>query len=278
MTHNLFYDLIELQYFKQIYPQIQREERGVLYKVINKVINLSEEEQSKTEEVCNYFGIKQDSNIEEDFGIAYDNMEKIYLDYLEGISIKFLLDKLDGVSKMLSQAGKSTFTKLCSMLKYEQQMKIIVITAVIFVAVFLLVYKSKPPKQNQRRGKLLEEKGTVPAAICLVVPASAVYSLTKGTVIEKEKIIQLIDVASYFSCIQVEEAEKLNIDIDINQLPSSDSQLPFYLRIDIPDGQERIGAETKYPIKRDLPSNIQGKIKELGRLISVDSVSSFNRI
>jgi len=60
--------------------------------------------------------------------------------------------------------------------------------------------------------------------------------------------------------------------------PSPDSQLKFYIRIDVPDGQDIICGETKYVIKRDLPPNIRGEIKKLGRLKSISSISSFNRI
>ena len=123
----------------------------------------------------------------------------------------------------------------------------------------------------------------VHTAICLVIPASAVADLPKkeetetiDKEVDKDGIVQLIDAASYFLCTKQEDASDIGIDKSQEALP--DSQLKFYIRIDIPDGREIIDEKTKYAIKRDLPPDVQGKIKELGRLTSIDSISSFNRI
>jgi hypothetical protein len=67
------------------------------------------------------------------------------------------------------------------------------------------------------------------------------------------------------------------IDV-INQEILQDSQLKFYIRIDIPNGQDIIGAETKYVIKRDIPKDTEGKIIQLGRLRDASVLKSFNRI
>lgn len=113
----------------------------------------------------------------------------------------------------------------------------------------------------------------------MAVPASTVYGLSRGQSIPREKIIEIIEAAPEFLCTKAEEAKKKFIDIDIiDQDISPESQLKFYIRIDIPNGQNIINAETKYVIKRDLPPSTEGKIIQLGRLRDASILKSFNRI
>ena len=265
MINNLFGNFIE-QRFEQIYPKIQNERRGVLHKVIK----LLEKNEGKAQEICNNFAIIESSDIEDDFDIAYDNIGTFFIDTISKWLAKLPLP--------LPKIEKQVFTKFCSNLEDKKQMEVIVVTAIILIAVFSWV-KSTSSTQNQPRlPKPIIPNQPVPTAICLAVPASEVSDLTEGKPIDRNKIIQLIDAASDFLCFKKEDAEKLSIDIDKNQNPSPDSQLKFYIRIDIADGREIIKKETKYVIKRELPLNAKGEIIDIGRLKSISSISSFNRI
>jgi hypothetical protein len=265
VINNSFGDFIE-QRFEQIYPKIQNERRGVLHKVIK----LLEKNEGEAQEICNNFAIIESSDIKDDFNIAYDNIGTFFIDTISKFSAKLPFP--------LSKIEKKVFTELCSNLEDKKQMEVIVVTAIILIAVFSWI-KSTSSTQNQPQlPKSTIPSQPVPTAICLAVPASAVCDLTVGDLIKRDKIIRLIDESSDFLCIETKEAEKLSIDIDINQTPSPDNQLRFYIRIDISDGQYIIGEKSKYVIKRDLLPNIRGEIKELGRLKSISSISSFNRI
>jgi hypothetical protein len=263
---------------EEMFEKIPSTKRGVLYHVIDFMIDSLENNEIKTKDICDFFEIKASSHIEDDFAIAYDNIGKNYLD----IAKKSLrIDKID-IFGVLSRLEKGAFSKFCSTVEEEQQMEVIVLTAFILISGFAFVKWKSGQGQQQ---KILPEKRSVippnqpvPTAICLAVPASAVCDLTVGDLIKRDKIIRLIDESSDFLCIETKEAEKLSIDIDINQTPSPDNQLRFYIRIDISDGQYIIGEKSKYVIKRDLLPNIRGEIKELGRLKSISSISSFNRI
>ena len=105
-----------------------------------------------------------------------------------------------------------------------------------------------------------------------------VSNLTVGKSVNRDDILELIDAASDFLCIQQDEASQLSVEIDENQTPSPDGVLEFYIRIDIPDGQAIINQKTKFVIKRDIPLNTPGNIKQLGLIKDMSSVSSFNRI
>ena len=273
--------------FNEIYDQIRNQRRGVLHKIIELIIDSSNDYRSQkkqiVEDVCKHFGIKNYSEIQDDFGIAYNNIPKPYLDIIR----KFLwIDKID-IFGILKQLEMPAFIKFCSMLEDKQKMRILVFTAFVLIAgVAFVKWKSSTPNQSPKsyRKQLLNRRRTpvidqsIPTAICLVVPASEAYKLSLEKSIYRDEIIELIAAASDFLCIQQTEASQLSVEIDPDQTPSPDSKLKFYLRIDIPDGKAIINEKTKYVIKRDLPPNTQGKIKELGRLTNISSISSFNRI
>lgn len=142
--------------------------------------------------------------------------------------------------------------------------------------------KCKSPKQKNQQQETSTEKSASDlsqhTAICLAISASEVADLKVGQSIEQNKIVQLINSASDLLCTTVEEANQLAVDIDESQNPSPDSQLKFYIRIDIPDGKEIIGKKNQYVITRDMPVGAKGKIKKLGRLRSLNGLESFNRI
>lgn len=289
MTIELF-DLINKRFdFKQIYLQVEDEKEGKLYKVMDLMVASLKETQLTTKEVCDYFEIKSDSSIKDDLSIAFDCIVKNFLPKSEDKSHTrnsfepraFNFEQ--EVKNFFSGLSKSAFLELFYKLK-KQQMEIIIVTAFILLAVFTL---GKINKDGNKNAEISSEKRLglpteqpIPSVICLVVPASAVSSLTTEKPIDRSEIIRLIDAASYFLCVEKEKADKLSIDVDTDQTPLPDSKLNFYTRIDIDDGRDIVEGEgkTKYVIKRDLPPNVRGTVQELGRLRSISSISSFNRI
>ena len=206
MINNLFGNFIE-QRFEQIYSKIQNERRGVLHKVIK----LLEKNEGKAQEICNNFAIIESSDIEDDFGIAYDNIGTFFIDTISKWLAKLPLP--------LPKIEKQVFTKLCSNLEDKKQMEVIVVTAIILIAVFSWI-KSTSSTQNQPQfPKSILPPQLIPSSICLAVPASEVFGLTVGKFVNRDKIIQLVDTASDFLCLEQKEAEKLSIDLDINQTP-----------------------------------------------------------
>jgi hypothetical protein len=115
------------------------------------------------------------------------------------------------------------------------------------------------------------------AALCLTVPESAIYDLEEGQPINRERIIKLIDFASEFLCVKIEEADSFSIDI-LKEKQSPERQLKFYIRIDISNGQNIINKKTLYQMKRDLSPDAEGTIRELGFLQNVSILRQFNRI
>jgi hypothetical protein len=277
MANDHFKTLINERFnINQIYSQIKSQKRGVLYKVINQL----ERDEVQAKKVCEYFGIETNSYIKDDFSVIYDNIGK---DFLDSVRKSLLIDKID-IFNISSMLEKPVLTELFPKLEEKTQMEFLIFAAFILLSGFAFVKwqsstSSQPSKILPEELSVVSPNQSVPTAICLIVPASDVFGLTVGkSIINKDEIIRLIDVSSDFLCVSQQEAENLSIDININQTASPDSKLDFYVRIDIPDGQNIIGKETKYVIKRDLLPDVRGKIKKLGLLESISSISSFNRI
>ncbi len=275
---NLFREFFDLE---RIYSEIRHKKRGVLYTAIH----LSEENSSQVQEICDYFEIKQNSNITEDFGISYDNLPGFYINILRKNFHRndFLGVEID-IDEFIPKLERPAFIKFCSKLEDDKKMEVIAFTAFILFSTYAIVRwqssKKNPPSnqlQNNKNTALLPNP-SISTAICLAVPASAIYHLNEQQIINRSQIIKLIDAASNFLCLEITEAEGMSIEIDRNKEPLPDSKLKFYLRIDIPDGQKIIGQKTKYVIKRDIPNNSSGTIRDLGRLGSISSIKSFNRV
>lgn len=260
------------QIFDQIYPHIKNQQLGTLSTVFYLILN-----ESEARELCEEYGVKKNYSLDEDLDLADDIIYTVSIDKQKLVKANFISRTGGEIVKNISRPFRKSLDS------NEDKMEFIVVAAVILIGAFFsqkLLIKDKSKNILSSSTKEISSPSLTrqPTAICLAVPASAVFGLTIGKAIDRNEIIQLIEAASDFICTQVGQAETLGVDIDINQSPSPDSQLKFYIRIDIPDGREIIGGETKYVIKRDLRPNTQGEIKELGRLRSISSISSFNRI
>ena len=125
-------------------------------------------------------------------------------------------------------------------------------------------------------------KVPVPVALCLVVPASVVGHLRNNNPINVSDIEKLIDNSLYFLCTTPEEADATwkRLERTDEDITSLSEQREIYVRINIDNGEEMIGKKLPYILKRNLPSNGQGMVKQLACLkyLSVSGLENFNRI
>ncbi|GCA93143.1 hypothetical protein [Microcystis aeruginosa] len=119
------------------------------------------------------------------------------------------------------------------------------------------------------------KQGNSTASLCLAVPASEVYKLRKGAPLSRDDVVRLIDCATEFLCVP--ESKNISVEI-IDEEPSSESRLKFYVRINLKNGGNIIGKETQYGMKRELPLNVTGKVIQIGFLKNVSILRKFNRI
>jgi hypothetical protein len=252
------------QIFKQVYTHIKDHEKGTLRTVIYLILD-----HLQAEELCQEYGIKKNASLDEDLDLSDDIIYTVSINKQKPVKENWLVNKAGETVKNLSRPFRKSLDN------NKDKMEFIVVAAVFLIGAYVSQkLLSKPPTQGITSPALFSQP--IPTAICLAVPASAVYGLTLGEPINREKIIELIEIAPEFLCIKADEADRKIIDT-INQQISPDSQLKFYIRIDIPDGQNIINAKTKYVIKRDI-LHTEGKIIQLGRLRDASILKTFNRI
>lgn len=254
------------QIFEQVFPQIKSQEVGTLSSVIYLILD----NKSQAQELCQEYDIKKKASLDEDLDLSDDIIYTISINKQKPVKESPILKTGGEIFKNVSRPFRKQLDN------DKDKMELIVLAAVILIGTY---FTQKLLRRFHEQNTLppVPPSQPIPTAICLAVPASAVYGLTVGKRINREKIIELIESAPEFLCIRTEEAEQQMIDV-INQEILQDSQLKFYIRIDIPNGQYIIGAETKYVIKRDIPKDTEGKIIQLGRLRDASVLKSFNRI
>jgi hypothetical protein len=125
-------------------------------------------------------------------------------------------------------------------------------------------------------------KVAAPVALCLVVPASVVKNVRENSSIDVSGIEKLIDNSLYFLCTTPEDADatwKL-LDRTDEDLTTLSEQREIYVRINIADGEDMMGKKVPYILKRNIPPNGQGMVKQLACLkyLSVSGLENFNRI
>jgi hypothetical protein len=253
------------QIFKKVYPHIEGHKTGTLRTVIYLILD-----SLQAEKLCQEYDIKKNAPLDDDLDLSDDIIYTVSINKQKPVKENWFFKTGGETVKNLSRPLRKSLDN------NKDKMEFIVVAAVILIGTYITqTFLSKTPTQSITSPALSSQP--IPTAICLAVPASVVYGLTLGKIINKEKMIELIEAAPEFLCIKAEEANKKVIDV-INQEVSPDSQLKFYIRIDIPNGQEIIGSETKYVIKRDIPPNAQGQIIQLGRLRDASILKTFNRI
>ncbi|MEA5536606.1 hypothetical protein [Crocosphaera sp. XPORK-15E] len=253
------------QIFEQVYPHIKYQRLGTLSSVIYLILDKLE-----AQELCKKYGIDKKATLDKDVELSEDIIYTVSVNQQKLVKENSLLKQGGEFLKDVSRPVRKSLDE------DEDKMEYIVIAAVILIGAYVSQKFLSETSTKNITSPALPSK-PIPTAICLAVPASVVYGLTLGKPINREKMIELIEAAPEFLCLKAEEADQKIIDT-INQEISPDSQLKFYIRIDIPNGQNIIGEETKYVIKRDIPANTEGKIIQLGRLRDASILKSFKRI
>lgn len=172
--------------------------------------------------------------------------------------------------------------------------QIVVIGCVIVGAAVCIKYLKAQKEQEQER----EARGSceiqpsdsyspppkipVAVALCLVVPASVVGNLRNNNPINVSDIENLIDSSLYFLCTSPEDAKatQQRLELTDEDITNVSEQREIYVRINIADGEDMIGKKVPYILKRNLPSNGQGVVRQLACLkyLSVSGLENFNRV
>ena len=118
--------------------------------------------------------------------------------------------------------------------------------------------------------------------LCLVVPASVVENVRENYPIDVSGIENLIDYYLYFLCTTPEDANATweRLERSDEDITTVSEHREIYVRINIADGEDMIGKKVPYILKRNLPSNGQGVVRQLACLkyLSVSGLENFNRI
>ena len=265
MTNKNLENLYDLDLLvNKVRPHIQVK-KGLLYKAIQIIVG-EEESQTpeQTQKICDYFGIKPNTDSSEDIKDVLKIWSKLLDKSLKkGVNMDWLISK---ISELINQV---------SFLNIEW---IIFVIACILVAVFFGKKYDLQAGKNQITATKINPAR--PAELCLVVPASIANAVKDSQLLSKDHLITLIDQASYFLCTDFNTAdsiqEQLNMASDENIQP--DSRREVYLRIHINKGGNMIDQKMPYYLKTNLPENVQGSVKKLVCLKNLSGLENFNHI
>jgi len=255
------------QVANNVHDQIKGTERGILYKTIQIIVcEKQSPSQEQTRKICDYFGIKYNSDKDEDKKIIDNLLDAMIIDNrIFKESAKIFVNKLGGVMEWIFIAAAFTFVGL---FYYKQNL-------------------DKNPPEKRTPNKAVE--GTkeqpnsplpIPADLCLVVPASIASNFRNSSNLAVNELIHLIDNASYFLCttVKVADSNEQNLEMTTNEDIPPDSTREVYIRININDGRNLIDKNIPRYLKKDLPTQAQCKLKKLACLKNLSGLENFNRI
>jgi len=269
--------------FDKIKPTIKYQKRGVLSTVIYTIL---ESDKSQAQKNCEYLKIEDYASLEDDLYILIDIAE-IFISNPNDQK-QWIGNIIDSVKDVRKNAHKKIINVEPNDMKLFQ---IVVIGCLIVGVVSCAIYLNKKQEEEEEKKNNQnirsdtfppQPKVPVPVGLCLVVPASAVGNIRKNHTINVSDIETLIENASYFLCASPEDANTIQQRLKLTNEDITDvsEQREFYVRIDIADGPEMIGKKVQYILKRNLPPNGQGTVKELACLeyLSVSGLENFNRV
>jgi len=283
MSNNLkdLYDKV----FEKIKPEIKSLGRGVLYKAIQ-IILLEDEpntEQIETLIICNHFNIKSSAFIHEDIDFVY-NLRDIFLYTISETDLE------RGAVKFLKAAKDNLLNDKSKDKKMEELKWIVVVACTVVGAYVCIQYLEKQNKKNNVSKKRQVNRRSddsqynaprtpTPAALCLIVPANIVSSLSNGSPISIGDLSYLIDSASYFICTTKNDADSKERQLTMtNDDIPTESNREVYIRIRISDGNDLIGKKIRYAIKTNLPTNSNFVVENIACLKGLAGIESFNRV
>lgn len=268
--------------FDLVYPEIQKQEKGILYKVIHVLLK---SEKSQADNLCTEYDIKEGNSIDDDhihFTQRLENKPNLRNLLKPGLNL------FDKARDIIVTNMNPNMTKVAG----------IVFIACVFVgAIYIKKYLEDSNSQPQiktndvpRVPSTSKPDRHITAALCLVVPVSVFNDIKsknpnnlQDNNLDINELETLIDNALYFLCTEVDNAnlkQKYLKFTDDSEDISIDSNREVYIRIDINNGEEMIGKTVPYILKRNLPSAGQRIIEKYGYLeyLSVSGLEKFNRI
>jgi hypothetical protein len=270
MANNNFKVLYQ-QFVKKVrvLNQSRNSETGRLYKTIQIIVGEEKSQSSvKTREICDYFGIKSDSSIEEDKEIIDNLLDVIFVDNKVFRESAKILNKTATFLNNYNIGGNMEW--------------IFIATGLTLIGIIYNQLSSKQKDEKSQESELKEEKqepsyqNPLPVDLCLVIPASIASNLQPGSTLNFDQLIKIIDSASYFLCTtDANSTVKLNTT---DEVPLSDSMREFYIEIRINDGQNLIDKKRRYYLKENLREDVQGIIEELMCLRDLSGLEKFNRV
>jgi hypothetical protein len=259
------------QVFEEIYPHIKEGKKGVLSTVIYLIVPES------ATKICSSFGIDSKALLEHDLLISFD-------------ILSLFVSTPNDKKQQITEQFKELFKNLLDLSKYVENndlklFQIVVIGCLIVGVSACLVYlNKKPSSKNILSGNSSSpQKNPKPASLSLVVPASVLGgNIKKDYPINISDIEKLIDNSSYFLCTDSEQADKIQERLELTEenITNVSEQREIYIRINIADAEEMMGKKVPYILKRNLPANGIGVVRELACLkyLSVSGLENFNRI
>lgn len=255
------------QIFDQIYPQIENQKCGVLYKAIHLIL-ISKKQ--KAEVICKYSDVRDYNSFKDDYKII-DTVVKNPKEYIT----------LQLPNVALNQE-----------INQEKEMKKwIVVIACVLVGVYACIKFIEDTQKREGRRRANDDKRppeqenfapskSITVALCLVVPAYVASKVKDQSPINAYEIEQLINKASYFLCTQFAEADYIQqyLEFTDENVVNIGEQREVYIRINIPNGQEMIGSTLRYILNRNLPSNAQGVVRQIACLNNLSGLEKFNRV
>jgi hypothetical protein len=260
-VNNQFFNASYEKILQEIKPQIIDHKVGILSTVIYIL------EPLEAEEVCKKYSINNKSNLDQDWLSVSNIINTVFID--KQAVVKFFA----GFKDLHNLFNETVSTQ-------EEKMEWIVIAGIMLIGVY---FSTKNLSKNRQQLQLKQQElksynsPTKNASLCLVVAASEVSHIQVNSVVIRSDIEKLIDGASYFLCVETEELQQNYLDYTDQPIPSAGEQ-EVYMRIDIAKGQAILGKKSPYVLKRDLPPEAQGTIKELAVLGSLKGLETFNRI
>jgi hypothetical protein len=267
-----------------IYPKIKVSQGGILYQTIQ--IIFEEEDISlgeKTSKICEYLNVKKNGDFKDDDEIISKLVENIFDKQFRHLPFK---EQARSYSRGLDQNSNSKRKNM------EEIKWIVLVGCTLVGAYFCIQYieKVKRKRATKTTGQNRETRvrddseyvtrRSIPADLCLVVPAKVVGNLSVRSVVSSEDLSYLIDNTSYFLCASKENADINERDLIMSEdediLP--DSNRDVYIRVKIENGQNLIGEKIPYYLKSGLSTNSKITIKKVTCLGSMSGLQTFNRI
>lgn len=267
--------------FDIVFPQVKNENKGVLYKVIHILL---EGQESKASEICIDHGINKNASLSDDESTAFDQL---------------LIEKPNPLNQFLKQRNWLTQQMHDITLKNLNNPDMATVAWLVFIGSLLVGTWYCKEYVNSRQKKLKcderillsnspssQELPPITAALCLVVQASVFIDLKNNRrngledkSLSCSEVKMLIDSCSHFLCIEIEDFASIEEHLEITtEEITNDSDQEVYIRIHISNGQNLIGKQVPYILKRDLPSDGQRIIQRYDCLKNLSGLEHFNHI